>query len=126
MADDPVPMPVSNAASMAPNAAPRRANGTWVMTYAVYAGCINANPAPKMSAATPNEIPPLATASNARPAGGTSRHLVSTRRCPHRSSDRPSATRAISIDTAIADRNRLRGETPRWSAYSAEKLVNPP
>jgi len=52
--------------------------------------------------------------------------ITSTRRGPIVSSARPIVTRPTITAMAMLVRNRLRGETPSSSAYSAEKLVNAP
>ena len=77
---EPVPIPVSNAARIAPKAAPRRSAPTCRITYPTNAGYAVPKPIPKIVADSISQkrVPPMVR--TARPAEINSRHGRKTRR----------------------------------------------
>lgn len=119
-------MPVSNAAMMAPNAAPRRDGATCRITCPRKSGYADPNPVPKTSAESTNIGRPPPMASSAKPATTSPRHGRRIFLCPMRS---PSGV-TNGRDTSVAIENTVKysdgGETPEAWLYIATKLVMPP
>ena len=123
---EPVPTPVSKAARMPPNAAPRRAGSTNFITWLTKAGYWLPKPRPNTAAATTSSLRVRASAVSASPTVTSPRHGSRKRRWPTRSARRPEKRRVTSTVSANAVKKMLRGAIPSSSERTATKLVMPP
>src|SRR5574338_724207 len=124
---DPVPIPVSSAAIIAPYAAPRRPGSTRPSMYAMNTGHAVPYPAPKTA---PDRImlprDGGSAASRRSPAPATPMLGRNTDLYPNRSASLAAKGRLTRIATATLVRYIALGEICSASAYIAEKLVTPP